>query len=252
MAVDSRFPAAVQPLAATAAARVRLTPTDPEYWANIRYLTFGRAVPAALFGFMGWVQLRRVLDALPSATRADALVHLVPQLLYALFCAIPVVIYLTRPKPHRRDGSLGARAAAFTGTLMQLVVGAFLPSGPRLWIPPEWTGAAVLVLGAGAWAFALWGIVHLRRSLSIIPEARRLVTTGPYRLVRHPLYVAEIVAAVSVVLSWPALVPTAALSVFIVMQLIRMRFEERLLSAAFPDEYPAYRDRTARVVPNLI
>jgi protein-S-isoprenylcysteine O-methyltransferase Ste14 len=249
MAVDTTVPRAH---GAAPPRRARLTMADREYWANLRYLAFGRAIPALLFGFMGWLQLSRVVTALPGATRADALVHLAPRVLYALFCAIPVFIYLTRPKPSHRDGTLPARAAAFTGTLMQLIVGAFLPSGPRLWEPPGWTGGVVIVLGIAAWSFALWGIFHLRRCLSIIPEARRLVTTGPYRLVRHPLYLAEMSAAISVVLSWPALVPTVALAIFIVMQLVRTVFEERLLTRAFPDAYPAYRARTARLIPGLV
>lgn len=227
-------------------------PRDPGYWANLRYLTFGRAFPAILFGFMGYLQLQRVARALPTATIVDDLVHVLPQLLYALFCAIPVLIYLTRPAPTARDGSLPARAAAFTGTLMQLIVGAFLPSGPRLWEEPAWTGAIVFVLALSAWSFALWGILHLRRSLSIIPEARRLVTTGPYRIVRHPLYLAEMAAALSVVLSWPALVPIVAFGIFVSMQLVRTRFEERLLTRAFPGEYPAYRARTARLIPCVV
>jgi protein-S-isoprenylcysteine O-methyltransferase Ste14 len=249
MAVDTRAPRVVP--APAPARRRALGPTDPGDWANLRYLAFGRAFPAILFGFMGYLQLRRVATALPTATLVDDAVHLLPQLLYALFCAIPVLIYLTRPAPTHRDGTFPARAAAFTGTLMQLVVGTLLPAGPRLWAPPAWSGVIVFVLGLSAWSFALWGILHLRRSLSIIPEARRLVTTGPYRIVRHPLYLAEMTAALSVVLSWPALVPSVAFGIFVCMQLVRTRFEERLLTRAFPADYPAYRRSTSRLIPGL-
>ena len=249
MALDSPATRGLAPAPTRPGARPGLR--DPRYRANLRYLVFGRAFPTVLFGFMGWLQLRRVAVALPAATSPGAVLHLVPQLLYALFCAIPVVIYLTRPAPSHRDGTLPARAAAFTGTLMQLVVGAFLPSGALLWSPPAWTEAFVIALGVAAWSFALWGILHLRRSLSIIPEARRLVTSGPYRLVRHPLYLAEMSAAVSVVLSNPALVPAVALCIFVAMQLVRTRFEERLLTRVFPDQYPVYRARTPRLVPGL-
>lgn len=41
-------------------------------------------------------------------------------------------------------------------------------------------------------AFAIWAVLSLRQSFSVLPEARNLITTGPYRYVRHPIYVAYI------------------------------------------------------------
>lgn len=225
--------------------------SDPDYRARLRYLVFGRALPAVLFAFMGWLQVNRVLTAAPKAHDAAAVLHLVPQSLYTLFCAIPVVLYLTRPMPTHRDGTLPARAAALMGTLMQLVVGAFLPTGPLFYQPPAWIDVLIVPLGIAATSFAIWGLLHLRRCLSIIPEARSLVTSGPYRLVRHPLYLAEIGSAVAVVLTSPALVPVVAFCVFVTMQLIRTGFEERLLTVAFPVEYPEFRRRTPRLIPGL-
>ena len=99
-----------------------------------------------------------------------------------------------------------------------------------------------------AFSFAIFSLAHLRRNLSIIPEARKLTTTGPYRLVRHPLYFAEILAAVALVLTAPYSTLVAALGIFIVMQNVRASFEERLLRATFP-EYAAYTRRTRRLIP---
>ena len=44
-----------------------------------------------------------------------------------------------------------------------------------------------------AYILAVWGLLYLRKSFSIIPEARRVVSGGPYRFIRHPLYAAEII-----------------------------------------------------------
>src|SRR5207302_1362431 len=77
---------------------------------------------------------------------------------------------------------------------------------------------AASLLSIAAFAFALYAMSYLRRSLSIIPEARRLVTGGPYRIVRHPLYLAEVTAALSLVLAAPYLTPSLSLVVFILLQ----------------------------------
>ena len=72
------------------------------------------------------------------------------------------------------------------------------------------------------------------------PEARDLVTSGAYRLVRHPIYLGELVAATGVLL--PALAPLTILifAAFCLCQFARAVVEERVLSAAFP-RYGDYR-----------
>jgi protein-S-isoprenylcysteine O-methyltransferase Ste14 len=94
----------------------------------------------------------------------------------------------------------------------------------------------------------IYALMHLRSSLSIIPEVRRLVIGGPYRLVRHPLYAAEILAAFAFVLVNPTVSTVLVLAAFVAVQLLRARYEERLLTVAYP-LYIEYARRTRRVVP---
>jgi protein-S-isoprenylcysteine O-methyltransferase Ste14 len=217
----------------------------------MRLMVFGRVVPATFFALLGLVQSQRLVSdvrALPNPVTVTSLLSSpLPAALYLLFCAIPVFIYVGRPAPRARDGRVLARAAGLAGTVMLLVVGA-LPQGVALYRPPSWLGGLSTTISVIAFALAVYGLLYLRRSLSIIPEVRRLVTGGPYRMVRHPLYAAEILAAVAFVMVNPGALAVVVLAPFIATQLVRARFEERLLTQAYP-EYITYARRTPRIVP---
>ena len=219
---------------------------------DIRFLVFGRSLPAVLFALLGYRVLLNLLSqvrALPAhAGPGNVLAGPLTTGVYLLFCVIPVGIYLVRPRPRARDGRVVARAAGLVGTTMLLVVGAF--SSPVLFTPPLLVRAATVPLTLGAFVLGVYGLLYLRRNLSIIPEARRLVTGGPYRLIRHPLYAAEILAASALVIARPGLWATLALAPFIAVQMLRATFEEGLLARAFP-EYKAYAARTRRLIPLL-
>jgi protein-S-isoprenylcysteine O-methyltransferase Ste14 len=215
-----------------------------------RFLVFGRSLPAALFGILGYRVLLNLISQVrglpPHANLLTVAAGPLPTGLYFLFCAIPVGIYVTRPRPTARDGRLVARAAGLVGTTMLLVVGAF--PDPVLFTPPAALRDAATPLAIVAFSIAVTGLLYLRRSLSIIPEARRLVTGGPYRLIRHPLYAAEMLAAFALLISRPALWSVLAMIPFIAVLLLRASFEERLLGRTFP-AYSAYVLRTKLLIP---
>jgi protein-S-isoprenylcysteine O-methyltransferase Ste14 len=217
---------------------------------ELRFLIFGRSLPAVLFALLGWrvfLNLLAQVRALPvHAGVGDVLAGPLTTGVYLLFCVIPVGIYLVRPRPRARDGRAIARAAGLVGTTMLLVVGAF--PNPVLLTPPAFIRDLAAPLAFGAFALGVCGLLFLRRSLSIIPEARRLVTGGPYRFIRHPLYAAEILAALALVLARPGLWATLTLVPFVAVQMLRARFEEGLLARIFP-EYRPYALRTRRLIP---
>jgi protein-S-isoprenylcysteine O-methyltransferase Ste14 len=84
----------------------------------------------------------------------------------------------------------------------------------------------------------------------MMAEARRLVTSGPYRFVRHPLYLAEELAIIGISMQFFSLSTAFVLAVQIAFQLRRMRNEEAVLTESFA-EYAAYRQRTARLLPGI-
>ena len=97
---------------------------------------------------------------------------------------------------------------------------------------------------------AVWILFWLGRSFSILAEGRKLVTRGPYAIVRHPLYLIEMFVILGTVinfLSWQAVLLFIAQTA---MQFVRIHYEEQVLNESFP-EYEAYAAQTWRVIPYL-
>jgi protein-S-isoprenylcysteine O-methyltransferase Ste14 len=100
-------------------------------------------------------------------------------------------------------------------------------------------GAALLIGGTMWTAYAVW---HLRFAFSIEPAARRLITSGPYRVARHPIYTGYVAQYGGMLLTFPTVPFALALLAWALMVADRMRLEESVLSKAFP-EYADYRQR---------
>ena len=82
-------------------------------------------------------------------------------------------------------------------------------------------------------------------------NTHQLVTHGPYRCVRHPLYTATLLAALAnglVTANW--FIATTGLTAFALL-MIRSKTEERFLVERFGDEYRQYRNRTGSIFPKL-
>jgi protein-S-isoprenylcysteine O-methyltransferase Ste14 len=115
---------------------------------------------------------------------------------------------------------------------------------------PWLAGIGLVLFGAGL-AVAIWARVHLGRNWGtpmtqkVEPE---LVTSGPYRLVRHPIYTGILVAGVgtAIALSWYWLVAVGLAGVYFIYS---ATVEESYLTQQFPDAYPAYRESSKMLVP---
>ncbi|NQX89224.1 MAG: isoprenylcysteine carboxylmethyltransferase family protein [Halioglobus sp.] len=99
-------------------------------------------------------------------------------------------------------------------------------------------------------AFAIYSMLYLGRSFSIFAEARRLVASGPYRLVRHPLYLGEMVAIWSYTLAYPSRWSLSVITLFTALQCWRAKVEERKLADNFAD-YAALKAQTGFMWPKL-
>jgi protein-S-isoprenylcysteine O-methyltransferase Ste14 len=211
------------------------------YW---RELVFSRLLPAIFFSVFVARYLLTLAGSLQAARTGTDYLFVLQQVLALSYFTMLVVLYSTRLPQRGTDHRLAVILIAFTGTF-SAIGASFLPGGGRregLVLPAD-------VLATLGLAYSVWGLAYLRRSFSIIPEARRLVTGGPYRFSRHPVYLGEIVTAIGVNLAtagWPG---ALAVGYFIVAEVLRMRWEEKVLARAFPDQYPAYAARVSRFFP---
>lgn len=171
------------------------------------------------------------------------LAGLVARVSLVTFLALLVLFHLTRRRPVRKLECWGPKVDAFLGTVLIYLV-LLCPRAPA---NAAIDFAASLFLIGGTY-LCLLAVTSLGRSLSIMPEARKLVTDGLYRLVRHPLYLAELIANVGVFLQYRSWLAAAILVAVTFFLLRRMVWEERILAEAFP-EYIAYRQRTRRLLP---
>ncbi len=204
----------------------------------------GRVVPVPLFAAVAFVQALVATEAQPMAGETlRGTLDFVHAALSLFFYALLTVAYVTRSA--RRAGRRGPLVVSVAVTAT--VAGALFVVLPRRPHPLlDTVGSLAIVVGL---AYALWALVHLRRAFSILPEARSLVTTGPYALSRHPLYLGETLAMFGVVL--PLADARLVLFVpFVLLQWVRLRWEEAVLRAELP-EYGDYASRVPRYLPWL-
>jgi protein-S-isoprenylcysteine O-methyltransferase Ste14 len=162
-----------------------------------------------------------------------------------VFALVLIGLLIIRRSPVAAATGWAPRVIAFLGCYLGI---ALLTLPVRVHGSP-WFGASAGLIFAGT-TFALYSLFWLGRSISIMPEGRKLVTSGPYGMVRHPLYLGEQLALVGV-----ALLVTSPWAIALVVlqfccQLYRMNYEESVLSGAFP-EYVAYMLKTDRLIPWL-
>lgn len=161
------------------------------------------------------------------------------------FLGLASILFLIRLEPIRKAKGILPRVMAIAGTFFVALLTFF----PRANLSMTQTVIASLLslVGTGISVFVL---AHLGRSFSLMAEARRLVTTGPYRILRHPLYIFEAVASLGVLLQFFSFYTVVIFLAYCFLQFQRMKNEEAVLEMAFP-EYQDYKSKTARLIPGI-
>jgi len=161
------------------------------------------------------------------------------------FLGLMSILFLIRLEPIEKARGIAPRVTAIAGTFFVSLVTLF-PRANLTMIQTMIAGSICLV----GTAMSIFVLTHLGRSYSLMAEARRLVTTGPYGIIRHPLYVTEELASFAVLIQFLSFSTVFIFLVHALIQFQRMKNEEAVLEKAFP-EYQAYKSSTARLIPRV-
>jgi protein-S-isoprenylcysteine O-methyltransferase Ste14 len=148
------------------------------------------------------------------------------------------------------------------GYVLPLLIAAVLIGAPRapwaawlstrLWphsaLPPR-IGLAIVVAGL---AFSVWARVHLGRNWSgivTVKEEHELIRTGPYALVRHPIYTGIISAALGTAVVSGTVRAAVGVLIIAAALVVKLRVEERFMRETFGDQYARYRAEVPALVP---
>jgi protein-S-isoprenylcysteine O-methyltransferase Ste14 len=117
------------------------------------------------------------------------------------------------------------------------------------------TEAVGVVICAAGFAFAIWARRTLATNWSAEPtikEGHELITAGPYRLVRHPIYTGILVALLGTELVGGRVKNLFLVLFAVVILYVKLRIEESLMMRQFPQAYADYKARTKTLIPYVI
>jgi protein-S-isoprenylcysteine O-methyltransferase Ste14 len=114
-------------------------------------------------------------------------------------------------------------------------------------------GTLGLALGIGGIAFAIWARLVLGRNWSgmvmQVRDQHELIQTGPYALVRHPIYTGLLLGIFGTALTLGTLASYLGVAAGLVALLLRVEIEERLMAGEFGATHDDYRRRTRKLIP---
>ncbi len=209
----------------------------------------GRAVLVAIFSSLATIKALVVFDFAWRRFPADEIyVHLdfASQVAGLAFMIFMILLTLVRLKPIESSHGWEPRVSALIGSFLTFL----LPLLPQTEMSRslQIVSFVLVLFGLSASVFV---VLWLGRVFSVVPQARKLVVSGPYSIVRHPLYLTEEIAVVGLLMNYMSLEAFAIGAIQWAFQLRRMANEERVLRSAFP-EYADYAARTPMLIPRQL
>lgn len=220
------------------------TPCTPDSGLDSQHLSSPRRRASDWIGFLAHLSVA----ALTVVRTPTLTLFLLPGIVHMVVAG---GAFLVRDTPRRKEYDPVARFVSYAGGFGVFGFVQFATT-----FRPEWlavTGYTGLGLAGYAIGFVgvfieIWAVWHLRFAFATEPAARRLIMTGPYRLARHPIYTGASLAYLGLLMSHPTVPLAITLAGWAVCIGMRMRYEEAILTQAFPD-YVAYSRRVGALAP---
>ena len=162
-----------------------------------------------------------------------------------IFISAILLLSISRFRPVGKYASWSPKITALMGTLFTYLI----LLTPRSASVAFWNSVSTVMILVGT-IMAILAVLDLGRSMSIMPEARKLVTGGLYARIRHPVYLGEEIAVLGLCLQFRNWLAVPIVLVHLYFQIRRMDWEEGILARAFAG-YAEYRQRTFRLVPGV-
>ncbi|PBC19622.1 MULTISPECIES: isoprenylcysteine carboxylmethyltransferase family protein [unclassified Mesorhizobium] len=169
----------------------------------------------------------------------------VNQVLATVMSGLQVFLTIGRLPPKGTAQGIEPRVTSVAGTFLIIVAMFVTPA-----LESEAVQMAALCLIFIGMVGSVFCLYWLGRSFSIMATARQLVTSGPYSIVRHPLYICEATFVLGMILSHLSVLMAALGAVQFLLQYRRARNEEGILRQTFP-EYDEYARRVPMLLPRL-
>jgi sterol desaturase/sphingolipid hydroxylase (fatty acid hydroxylase superfamily)/protein-S-isoprenylcysteine O-methyltransferase Ste14 len=206
----------------------------------------GKAAMLLIFGLMSIVQVRSILTLLQVRDEVPLWgLALATQIVGASFLAVILFYTVTRLPPRNSATGITPRVVAITGTFIMSAL--IVMPAEAVSAPVRMASTTMVILGT---AMSVWCLHQLGRSFAIMATSRELKTQGAYSIVRHPLYAAEVLLILGVVVGHGTAFAYVVGLVWLVLQIRRAQYEELVLSATFP-EYADYARRVPMLIPGL-
>jgi protein-S-isoprenylcysteine O-methyltransferase Ste14 len=166
-----------------------------------------------------------------------------------------LIMAFTAKRTVERRGAVVDRLVVAGVVVAWVVIKPFDGTHAQLWVTHVGLGVVsdcIFIVGA---AFTVWARVTLGRNWSAevaFKQDHELIQTGPYAIVRHPIYTGMLGMALGTAIDYGRASGFVVFALLCVGAWLKSRQEERLMADHFPDAYRHYKDRVHALIPFVL